>query len=236
MGLMNRLKIAQRLPIAMVGMALLVSAGVGISSYMIGSDIVSRMSLQQIGTVSSEKAKAFQSYLGTIEQDLVNSAAAESVQTTLRDLSIGWGQFATSKPPVDPVETLRANYIEKNPNPAGERQKLDTPADTSGKKWNYDFSHSKVNPGFRAQAERRGYRDIYLFDNKGNLVYSVMKNDDFAGNFAEGGNLADTGLGQAFRAAAALADPGALAFVDLAKYAPSGGAASFLATPVFDPR
>jgi methyl-accepting chemotaxis protein len=236
MGFAVGLKIAQKLPLAMVGIALLVSAGVGVSSYMIGSDIVSRLSLQQLGTVSTEKAKAFQSYLGTIEQDVLNSAAAESVQTTLRDLSIGWGQFATSKPPVDPVATLRANYVEKNPNPAGERQKLDTPADTSGKKWNYDFSHSKINPAFRAQAERRGYRDIYLFDNKGNLVYSVMKNDDFAGNFAEGGNLADTGLGQAYRTAAALKDPGALAFVDISKYAPAGGSASFLATPVFDPR
>ncbi len=236
MGWMPKLRIAQKLPLAMVGMALVVSAGVGISSYLIGSEIVSRMSIEQIQTVAAGKSKAFQSYLTTLEQDLVNSAAAESVQTTLRDLSISWGQFATAKPPADPIETLRGNYIDKNPHAAGERQLLDTPADTTGKKWNYDFSHSKVHPNFRSQAERRGYRDIYLFDAKGNLIYSVMKNDDFAMNFAEGGALAESGLGQVFRAAATLTERGQVAFADLSVYAPVGQPASFLATPVFDPR
>jgi methyl-accepting chemotaxis protein len=167
----------------------------------------------------------------------VNQAAAESVQTTLRDFAIGWGQFATSSPAADPITTLRANYIDNNPNAAGSRQALDTPAQAPGaKKWNYDFLHSKVHPNFRRQLEARGYADLFLFDPKGNLVYSVMKNDDFARNFAEGGDLADSGLGRAFRAAAALTEPGKVAFEDLGLYAVAGIPASFLATPVFDAR
>ncbi len=237
MGWLPKFKIAQKLPLAMVVSALLVSAGVGIASYLIGASIVFHLSTKQIETVGLGQADQFKTYLSTIEDDLVNSAAAESVQTTLRDLGISWGQFATTKPPVDAVATLRENYIDKNPNAVGQRQLLDTPTDTTAKKWNYDFAHSKVHPNFRSQAERRGYQDIYLFDPKGNLIYSVMKNDDFAMNFGEGGQFADTGLGRVFQKAAAFTERGQVAFEDLSVYAAIGGVpASFLATAVFDPR
>jgi methyl-accepting chemotaxis protein len=237
MGWFPKFKIAQKLPLALVGSALLVSAGVGIASYLIGSSTVDRMSIRQMQMAAGDRVKSFETYLETIEADLVNQAAAESVQTTLRDFAIGWGQFATSSPAADPITTLRANYIDNNPNAAGSRQALDTPAQAPGaKKWNYDFLHSKVHPNFRRQLEARGYADLFLFDPKGNLVYSVMKNDDFARNFAEGGDLADSGLGRAFRAAAALTEPGKVAFEDLGLYAVAGIPASFLATPVFDAR
>ena len=237
MGWFPNFKIAQKLPLALVGSALLVSAGVGIASYLIGSSTVDRMSIRQMQMAAGDRVKSFETYLETIEADLVNQAAAESVQTTLRDFAIGWGQFATSSPAADPITTLRANYIDNNPNAAGSRQALDTPAQAPGaKKWNYDFLHSKVHPNFRRQLEARGYADLFLFDPKGNLVYSVMKNDDFARNFAEGGDLADSGLGRAFRAAAALTEPGKVAFEDLGLYAVAGIPASFLATPVFDAR
>ncbi|MDC9826405.1 methyl-accepting chemotaxis protein [Devosia sp. ZB163] len=237
MGWLPKFRIAQKLPLAMVGSALVVSAGVGIASYLIGSSTVADLSARQMQTIAAGRAHAFETYLGTIEGDLVNSAATESIQTTLRDLGIGWGQFGTAKPAADPVATLRANYIDKNPNAEGARQLLDTPADTTGKKWNYDFAHSKVHPNFRSQAERSGYEDVYLIDTAGNVIYSVMKNDDFAANVAEGGQYADTGLGRAYRTAMAFTERGQVAFEDLSAYAPSAGVpASFLATAVFDPR
>jgi len=237
MGWLPKFKIAQKLPLALVGSALLVSAGVGIASYLIGSSTVDQMSIRQMQMAAGDRVKSFETYLETIEADLVNQAAAESVQTTLRDFAIGWGQFATSKPAADPIATLRGNYIDNNPNAAGARQALDTPQQAPGaKKWNYDFLHSKVHPNFRRQLEARGYSDLFLFDPKGNLVYSVMKNDDFARNFAEGGELADSGLGRAFRSAAAFTEPGKVAFEDLSLYAVAGMPASFLATPVFDAR
>ena len=40
MGWLPKFKIAQKLPLALVGSALLVSAGVGIASYLIGSSTV----------------------------------------------------------------------------------------------------------------------------------------------------------------------------------------------------
>src|SRR5690606_36656488 len=129
--------------------------------------------------------------LESIQADLVNSAIAESVQTTLRDMTIAWGQFSTLKPVADPVATLRGDYIDNNPNPLGERQLLDS--STAAKKNNYDFIHSKVHPNFRRQLEARGYYDLFLIDAQGNVLYSVMKEDDFALNLNDG-PYADSGL------------------------------------------
>jgi methyl-accepting chemotaxis protein len=236
MAWLPKLKIAQKLPLAMVVSALLVSAGVGTASYLIGSRTVDEMSVRQMQTVADERAKEFQTLLGTIQSDVVGTASADFTVGAVRDLSVAWGKMGMDKPPTDPVATLRGNYIEFNPNPAGQRQLLDTPAGEGVKKTSYEFQHVKINPIFRKQMERRGYADMFLFDLKGNLVYSVMKNDDFARNFAEGGEMADSGLGRAYRAALALTEPGQVAFSDVSVYAPAGGPASFLASPVLDPR
>ena len=234
MRLFPRLKIAQKLPMAMVASALLVSAGVGTASYLIGSTTVGQMSQLQMRTVASLRADQFKTYLETIQVDVVNSAITETVQTTLRDFGISFGQLATMKPPLDPVATLRDAYITNNPNPMGERQALDAP---DGKKNNYDFAHGKVHPNFRQQLAVRGYSDIYLIDAQGNVLYSVMKHDDFATNVAAGGKYADSGLGRAFRKALTFTEPGRVAFEDLSAYAPSDGApAAFLASAVFDAR
>lgn len=236
MGLFPSLKIAQKLPLAVLGSALLVSAGVGIASYLIGSSTVDQMSQRQMETVSAERANQFTTYLGTLQADLVNSAAAETVKTTLRDFTIGWGQFATKKPPLDAIVELRKAYIESNPNPEGERQLLDANPDKA-RQSNYDFLHAKVHPNFRAQLESRGYDDLFLFDTAGNLLYSVMKKDDYTSNFSEGGPYADSGLGRAYRTAMTFAEPGHVAFEDLSAYAAAAGApSSFMATAVFDQR
>ncbi len=231
-----RLRIAQKLPLAMVVSALLVSAGVGTASYLIGSSTVEQMSIRQLQTVASERAQEFRTYLATIEADLVGTASTDFALGAARDMAVAWGSMAIAKPPLDAVATLRGNYIDFNPNPAGERQVLDTPAGEGVVKTSYEFQHPKLHPVFRTQLERRGYEDLFIFDPKGNLLYSVMKNDDFARNFAEGGEMADTGLGRAYRAALALPERGQVAFTDISVYAPLGGPASFLATPIYDPR
>src|SRR5688572_24041033 len=103
MGWLPKFKIAQKLPLAMVGSALLVSAGVGLGSYFIGSSIVAEMSARQMQTVASSHADKFLTYLKTIEGDLVSSAATDSAVNAARDFSIAWKSFAKATPPGDPM-------------------------------------------------------------------------------------------------------------------------------------
>ena len=206
-----KLKIAQKLSLAMVACALLASAGVGLASYLIGSAIVLDMGKRQMQTVASSHADEFTTYLKTIEADLINIAATESTVTAARDFAIAWKNFAKATPALDPVTVLRDSFITNNPYPAGERQLLDK---NDKGRTNYDTTHDKVQATLRRQLEAQGYRDLYMFDTAGNLIYSVMKNDDFAMSFAEGSDLGGTALGRVYQAALKLTERGQVAFED----------------------
>ena len=177
MGFLPQLKIAQKLPLALVGSALLVSAGVGIASYLIGSATVDQLSRRQIETIATQTSAELGSYLDGIAKDLTITAATESTQTVLRDLNINWGQFQTGSLATDPVAALQTAYITNNPDPAN-RELLDV--STADKRTNYDFTHSKIHPAFRRQLQARGYADLIVFNPTGDLVYSVKKRDDLA--------------------------------------------------------
>jgi methyl-accepting chemotaxis protein len=235
MAFLPKLKIAQKLPILLVGSALLVSAGVGIASYFIASSTVEGMSQRQLQTAATARADGFRTFLDAIEKDLTITATTDFVFQATRDFAINWMLFTTQKPPVDPAATLIDAYITSNPNPEDHRAALDQPAGLKAS--TYDFTHNKVHPTFRRQVEARGYDDFYILDPKGNLVYSVNKTADFAANFGAGGQWENSGLGKAFLGASAITEPGQVVFVDFAPYTALGGVpASFIATPVLDPR
>ncbi|GLQ54246.1 methyl-accepting chemotaxis protein [Devosia nitrariae] len=230
MKFLPSLKIAQKLPLALVGSALLVSAGVGIASYLIGSSIVVDLSRRQIETIATHRADVIESYFGDLAARLTDLARSETTQAAVRDMALSWGQFEG-----DPKTSLRTAYIDENPNTGWARMDLNEP--TSAKRSYFDFTHQRVHPELRQQLQTAGLTDLYIFDLTGNLVYSVGKQDDLGGNFADGGDQAGTALGTVYRAAMAMTERGELAFADFSAYAPWGNApASFMATPVFNNR
>jgi len=109
----------------------------------------------------------------------------------LHNFSATWKALGTN-----PTEILQRLYIEENPHPAGEKEKLDEAADGSA----YSLSHRDYHPWFRQLQQEREYYDIFLFDTEGNLVYSLFKELDYATNLVSG-EWKDTDLGNAFRAA-----------------------------------
>jgi methyl-accepting chemotaxis protein len=186
--------------------------GVGLGSYFVGSAIVAEMSAKQMQTVASAHADKFTTYLKTIQSDLVNSAANESALGAARDFAVAWKNFAKATPALDARWTrcVQALHHRTIPHPAGRTPDAGCQRQTG--RTNYDTTHDKVQATFRQQTgDARGYRDLYILDTEGNLVYSVMKNDDFASNFGEGGSLPIAGLGRAFRGGGAdRARPGGL--------------------------
>ncbi len=219
------LPIARKLPLALVGSALLVSVGVGLASYMIGSEALRDAAETNQQILAGERAAAVSTYLRAVEDDLIATSRSEATVQALRDFGGAWLTFKT-----DPTAEVRALYVDNNPNP-GDLAALETLGTTG----TYDVTHTRFHRGYRTQMLARGYRDIYLFDPKGFLVYSVNKSADFGTNFAEGGPMADTDLGRAFQAAVVIDNPDGIVSTDFAAYAPSGGLpASFFAKPVFN--
>ncbi len=219
------LPIARKLPLALLGSALLVSLGVGTASYLIGSQGLQGAAENTLVTLASERASAVSTYLEAVEQDLVATSRSEATVQALRDFAGAWLTFK-----VDPTAEVRKLYVDDNPNPA------DLAAlETLGTTGTYDVTHTRFHKVFRDQMAARGYRDIYLFDAKGMLVYSVGKNADFGTSFGEGGPFAASGLGQAVTQALAIETPGDIAFADFAPYTAAADLpASFFAKPVFN--
>ena len=219
------LPIARKMPLALLGSALLVSLGVGAASYLIGSNALRTSAEQTLETLASERAAAVSTYLTAVEDDLIATSRSEATVQALRDFGGAWLQFK-----VDPSAEVRALYVDTNPN-AQDLAALETLGTTGA----YDVTHTRFHVGYRNQIERRGYRDLYLFDLKGFLVYSVNKGVDFGTRFAEDGLLASSSLGQVFAQAVAIENPDDIVFADFAPYAAAGDLpASFFAKPVFN--
>ena len=228
MRILPKLKVAQKLPLVVVGAALLASAIIGTGAFVISANTVAKMTEEKLGLIATERAAALETRLNTIKADLLVTAASGGTISAIQNLAVGWPQIGE-----DPRSVLHDAFIDKNPNGAEERDLLDV--GNLNKGVTFDMAHQRLHPGFRGQLQAHGYEDIYLFDTNGNLIYSVKKREDFAGNFASGGEYAASPLGTAYQNASVMTEPGQVAFVDAAPYeiAPDVPA-SFLAAPVFN--
>lgn len=225
--LLPKLKIAQKLPLALMISAILVSAGVGAASYLIASRSLETEARQNLSTIAFDRARQLATYLKTVETDLVKSSQSDNTIDALSGFTAAWKSIDTGTPEA----ALQKAYITDNPNPAAKRMMLDQGDAATG----YMITHMRFQPIFRSQILRAGYRDLYLFDTAGNLVYSTAKQADFATNFAKGGGpYATTNLADAYRRAMKIGSPNAFVFSDFSNYpAMPGTALSFFAKPVF---
>lgn len=123
---------------------------------------------------------------------------------------------------------LQDRYIASNPNPVGSKENLDSAGVDV-----YDEVHRHFHPVIRSYLRRFGYYDIFLVEpENGIIVYSVFKEADYATSLLSG-PYKDTGIGEAFRAAADMTAPDTSRLIDFAQYLPSYGApASFIASPI----
>jgi methyl-accepting chemotaxis protein len=126
------------------------------------------------------------------------------------------------------TRTLQRLYIDENPYPAGERDNLERANDAS----TYSQVHAQYHYWLRSFLLHRGIYDVFLFDAAGNLVYSSLKEREFATNVLHG-PWRETDLGHAFREVRDNPFPSYVAVYDFAPHAPSDGApAMFTASPV----
>jgi methyl-accepting chemotaxis protein len=125
---------------------------------------------------------------------------------------------------------LQYHYIQNNPNPLGNKHKLDYASDSS----TYSQHHKKYHKQIRHFLQAFEYYDVFLVDHdNGNVVYSVFKELDYATSLNDG-PYANSGLAQAFKAAKDL-PANDIALIDFQPYTPSyEGAASFIASPIYD--
>ena len=216
-------------PMALKIPAMIVSVGVaavgltGAFSYSTSNDAIEHEVEAKLTAVLEDRAVALSQWLKGIEGDLGSQAQNPGVLHALHAFIDGWQKLEDGQ-----TKKLQRLYITDNPHPTGEKEKLDAASDGS----RYSTVHAQYHPYLRTFLQDRGYYDIFLFDTKGNLVYSVFKELDYATNL-NSGEWANSDLGKAFRDARDNPKAGSKTFYDFKAYAPSNGApASFISTPL----
>ena len=123
---------------------------------------------------------------------------------------------------------LQYTFLSANKFPFGEKDKLFEPKDGTS----YSSYHKSYHRAFRSYLQEFGFYDIFLVSLKGDVVYSVFKEIDFATNL-ENGPHANSELAKAFKGAKNL-NSGKSFLTEMNKYLPSFDTpAQFISAPVF---
>ena len=222
MNILNKVKISVKLTAIIIFLGVSSAAVTAGLSYMKAKDGLTIETENKLEAILVTRKEALTDFLTTIETDLKTQVTNPSVKSALVDFTTAWAELPANK-----KSYLQEHYITRNPHPLGSKDEYDAASDGTL----YSELHAQYHPYFRTVLRDRGYYDIFLFDNDGNLVYTVFKELDFATNLMSG-EWSQTDLGHAFRAAQRSDKPN---FFDFKPYAPSNDApASFISMPVKD--
>lgn len=217
-------RIGVKMPLIISGLVAVTILVMMLANFFLTQRIISTTSEEKLQGLGTLTAKRVVTLLESIDREISLRAETPTTRNALLALTDGYQSLENAE------EVLRRVYITENEHPVGKKDRL-LKADTGS---SYGFIHAIYHTALHNLQIEMGYYDIFLLDTKGNLVYSVFKENDFATNLMEG-KWKDTGLGEVFRGAMELASDDPSKFVDFAPYAPSNGApAAFIARPVFN--
>ncbi|MET1412560.1 methyl-accepting chemotaxis protein [Roseibium sp. HPY-6] len=226
----SAMRLSKKIPALVVGAAAIVGVGIGAASYINSVGSLEQLTKQRLFAAAKAGEEEIRGYLDAIKRQLILTAEQPGTVMAVQEFAGVWQSM--SEEGVDLQTELQRAYIEDNPHPTGEKDKLYKASGGTA----YDTVHAKYHPWFHNLQRDEGYYDVFLFDTEGNLVYSVFKELDYATNFkADGGKWAGSDLGEVYRKAMTISSRDGVAFEDFAPYGPSYDApASFMAHQVVD--
>jgi methyl-accepting chemotaxis protein len=226
MNFLKKIKLAQKLPIVMIGLTALAICVSGFVSYTHASRALLLEAEEQLTTIAEARYIEFEGWLDGIDGDIRGQSENPTVLSAVRGFGEAWRAL-----PDDPETYLQDIYIDQNPNIEGEKHFLDYANDGSA----YSQVHKLYHPYFRNLVDEKGYYDAFIFNTEGQLIYSVSKERDFATNFVNG-PYHTSGLGAVVQNVLEGTDEKVF-FQDYAFYEPSHGAsAAFIGSPIVDRR
>jgi len=220
---LDSLSLSKRLPLTMVGLSFVAICIIAVLSIQSAKTALTTEAHNKLQIAKEGRLSELTNYFQYIEEDLRLTASNVQTVKALLNFNAGFKRLRQN------AETdLQAAYIHDNPNPIGQKHLLDRAEDGS----RYSRFHAQYHPWLRDLQTTRGYYDIFLINAKGDVAYTVFKENDYATNLKTGA-YADSGLAKVY-AAVDKAEKGTIAFEDFAPYAPSANApASFIATPLY---
>ncbi|QDG76469.1 methyl-accepting chemotaxis protein [Labrenzia sp. PHM005] len=214
------MKVSQKLPAIMVGIALFCSAGVGAASYISGAQSVRDLAEERLMGLAESRKDALADYFAAKQALIKGHATGKGLRAAYSDFDKNWAKYG------DKAQAMLTKiYVTNNPHPVDQRADLVK----AGRK-PYDKAHSKHHPALREFAVANSFDEILLVNLAGDIIYTVQKKSDFAQNLNIG-DWKETAANKAFQAALNGA-PDQAHIIDVEDYAASGEPVGFMSVPV----
>lgn len=220
-----KLSLTLKLPLIMVALTAVFLVTVSFLVYKMAEADIRKSAFFSYETAANASQKAVETRMAEIRKDMVRNADLATVFRTMNNFNREFEKLAGK---TDPVAYLQQHYLQKNPKQGLGSEELTDPDDGSY----YSQMHISYHAAWVQARKLGGYRNIYLFNDQGRLLYSVLKEDDFAQDFTSGTH-AQSALGKLYAKAISSGER-EVSVSDIAPYEPSGGAAvGFMAVPIY---
>lgn len=222
--MLRDVRITLKFPLVMICFALLAAFVTGTVAYLQATSALYDGAKSKLYALLESREQTLVRYFSDVENELIFHAQSPLIRSSFKEFSDAWNGIEGNR-----VRYLRKEYITDNPFSAGQKNKYLSAADGSA----YSVTHKKYHPIFNTLIVTANFYDIFLIDVNGNIVYTALKENDFATNVLETEPL--TGLGVAFKLAVERQNNLEPAFSDFLPYAPSDNEpAGFIAKAVYD--
>ena len=213
MGL-SRLRIALRLPAFFFLITALSLTVMGYMSYSTAKRTLTDSGEAELEEIAQSRAKALETWAGHVISDLTMQSRNALVYNALRSFNAAWASLGPTA-----AQRLTTLYA------TDQRDALTNAEDGSV----YSLVHTRFHDHFRGLARRGGYADVLLVSPEGNVVYSVMKDSDFAAGPADLAEQAVLKRAREVMQQEAGSEP---VFLDFADYRGLSGQSAFVIAPV----
>ncbi len=202
----ENLNFSVKIPLIFILSSLLVSVITVYVVYVDLSELAQKQVNEKLKNYTDERNASIQNYMQGLES-MLRLNARNSVEAA--------GKFEQDfySIPGNPKMVLQTAYIRENPYPNGQKDGLNM----SEAGLSYDFTHGQYHQTYKDIIDIYKLYDLFIVDTKGNIIYSVYKELDYATNLFTG-EYRDTGLAMASRAAMEKRE---IIFSDVEAYAPS---------------
>ncbi|MBN1286396.1 MAG: GAF domain-containing protein [Anaerolineae bacterium] len=212
--------IRAKLLIGFIALGVMLMLVVGAIAYIGVRSALQMQTLASLVAVRADRAAALEQWSGERRLDIETLAADVLLRQYVRELQGAVKRDASlGETMAARLDTLRGRYLDKP-------QLIDADDGSA-----YSRSHRVLYPILRAYLDRHGYYDVFIVSPDGDVLFTVVKEDDFGTNLVDGPYY-DTNIAQAFEYIRQTKR--ASVMTDFEYYQPSDGPAAFIGAPIID--
>lgn len=218
---LSKMKISTKLPIIITS---LVAFAIITTSFVLVQDakqsIIYNLG-EKLVAIRASRVAALNEYLSSVQGDLSSVAYSHYTRRALKDFRNGWKELSEDGQQTALLQNLYPPQIKDRTNNAQDRSL-------------YSAVHEQYHPWFNHFLDQKDYQDVLLIAPNGDVLYSVLKEPDFATNLNTG-QWKDTELAHAFKKVSKNPQKEQQYFFDFKAYPPSQNtAASFISQAILN--